>query len=84
MSKQWTLIVTIWVGVAIAALAAAFTLEDSAAWTTFSALLAGAIAVVSLIHVLRGSVSGAVREQVYVAAGSFLVLSLATLLTLVI
>lgn len=84
MSKQWSLIVAIWVGVALAATAAAIALEDTSAWTTFSALLAGAIATVSLVHVLRGSVSGAVREQVYVAAGSFLILSIATVLTLVI
>ena len=84
MSKQWSLILAIWIGVALAAFAAAFTLDDASAWTAFSALLAGAIATVSLVHVLRGSVSGAVREQVYVAAGSFLILSIATLLTLAI
>ena len=82
MSKQWTLILTIWAGVALAALISTITLDDSAAWTTFSALLAGAIAIVSLVHVLRGSVTGAVREQVYVAAGSFLILAFATVLTL--
>ena len=81
MSKQWSLIVSIWLGVAVAATVALFALEDSAAWTAFSALLAGSIAVVSLLHVLKGSIAGAVREQVYVAAGSFLILAVATALT---
>lgn len=82
MSKQWTLIFAIWTGVAVTAGVSAITLDDTAAWATFSALLAGAIAIVSLVHVLRGSVAGAVREQVYVAAGSFLILAFATVLTL--
>lgn len=82
MSKQWNLILAIWIGVAMAAFLATTFLDDASAWTTFSALLAGAIATVSLVHVLRGSIVGAVREQVYVAAGSFLILSLATVLTL--
>lgn len=83
MGKQWALIVTIWSGVALAATVTLLTLDDSTSWTTYSALLAGSIAAVSLVHVLRSSISGAVREQVYVAAGSFLILAIASLLTLV-
>lgn len=83
MGKQWALIVTIWSGVALAATVTLLTLDDSTSWTTYSALLAGSIAAVSLVHVLRGSINGAVREQVYVAAGSFLILAIASLLTLV-
>lgn len=78
MSRQWVLMVSIWLGVALAATLALLLLDDSAAWTSFSALLAGSIATVSLVHVLRASVENAVREQIYVAAGSFAILAIAT------
>jgi hypothetical protein len=40
--------------------------------------LAGSIATVSLIHLVKASATGIVQELIYVAGGSYLILTLAS------
>lgn len=81
MTRQWWLISGLWLSVTCGAIVGVFFVPDDQAWPLFATLMAGSIALVSLSHVLRASVQNAVREQIYVAAGSFFILVIATVLT---
>ncbi len=83
MTRQWWLISSLWLAVAFGAAGGVFFLPDDQAWPLFATLMAGSIALVSLSHVLRASVQNAVREQIYVAAGAFFILGIATALTVI-
>ena len=77
MKQGWSEIVSIWVAVAIATIVVTFLDRPHALiWT--GAILAGSLAVVSLIHLFKEDVDGFVRKLVYVAGGSFLMLSIAS------
>lgn len=82
MSKQWFQIVAVWLGVAILGSAATVFLEGEARYATYSALAAASIALVSIEHLISANAKDTVRQQVYVAAGSFAILGLLTLWTL--
>jgi hypothetical protein len=47
------------------------------AW--FGAILAGSVATVSLVHLIKASPTGFVRELVYVGGGSYLILALTSI-----
>jgi len=79
MSKQWLQIVGIWVLVLFAGLIALLTLEKQEAYLAFAALAGGAIALVSIEHLISAKAKDTVRQQVYVSAGSFAILSVMTL-----
>lgn len=77
MKQGWREIIPIWVAVAIATVAITFVDRKFALiWT--GAILAGSLAVVSLIHLFKEDVDGFVTKLVYVAGGSFLMLSVAS------
>lgn len=79
MNKRWTLIISLWVLVAISAAAAMVTAhnrENAAMW--FGAILAGSVAGVSLVHLFRAAKEGFVRELIYVGGGSYLILAIAS------
>jgi len=78
MKQGWREIIPIWVGVAIATVAITF-LDRRVALVWAGAILAGSLAVVSLIHLFKEDVEGFVTKLVYVAGGSFLMLSAASL-----
>jgi hypothetical protein len=78
MKQGWREIIPIWAGVAIATVAIAF-LDRTVALVWAGAILAGSLAVVSLIHLFKEDVEGFVTKLVYVAGGSFLMLSAASL-----
>ena len=78
MKQGWREIIPIWVGVAIATVAITF-LDRKVALVWAGAILAGSLAVVSLIHLFKEDVEGFVTKLVYVAGGSFLMLSTASL-----
>jgi hypothetical protein len=78
MKQGWIEIITIWVAVAIATvLITVFDPEMALVWA--GAILAGSIATVSLIHLFKEEADGFVRKSVYVAGGSFLMLSIASI-----
>lgn len=77
MKQGWGEIVTIWAGVAIATVVVAF-IDRKGAPTWVGVILAGALAVVSLIHLFKEDVNGFVRKLIYVAGGSFLMIATAS------
>jgi hypothetical protein len=78
MKQGWIEIITIWVVVAVATvLITVFDPEMALVWA--GAILAGSIATVSLIHLFKEEADGFVRKSVYVAGGSFLMLSIASI-----
>jgi hypothetical protein len=78
MKRGWSEIISIWVGVAIATLVVIF-LDPNHSLVWVGAILAGSLAVVSLIHLFKEDVDGFVRKLIYVAGGSFLMLASASL-----
>ncbi len=78
MKQGWSEIIAIWVVVAIATVGITF-LDRQVALVWAGAILAGSLAVVSLIHLFKEDVDGFVRKLIYVAGGSFLMLSTASL-----
>lgn len=78
MKQGWGEIIPIWLAVAIATVAVTFA-DRKYALVWAGAILAGSLAVVSLIHLFKEDVEGFVRKLVYVAGGSFLMLSIASL-----
>ncbi len=78
MSKHWGQIISIWVIVAILALWAILSQNQSTAPAWFGTILAGSVALVSLYHLFRAQPEGIVRKLVYVGGGSYLILAVAT------
>lgn len=78
MKQGWGEIIPIWAVVAVGTVAITF-LDRQLALVWAGAILAGSIATVSLIHLFKEDVDGFVRKLIYVAGGSFLMLSSASL-----
>jgi hypothetical protein len=78
MKQGWGEIIPIWAVVAFATVGITF-LDRQQALVWAGAILAGSIAVVSLIHLFKEEADGFVRKLIYVAGGSFLMLSSASL-----
>lgn len=79
MSKQWFQIVAIWLGVAIVGTVSVLNLGSPEIYTVFAGLAGASIALVSIEHLVSAKAKDTVRQQVYVAAGSFGILSMLTL-----
>lgn len=79
MSKQWFQIVAIWLGVAIVGTISVLNLGSPEIYTVFAGLAGASIALVSIEHLVSAKAKDTVRQQVYVAAGSFAILSVLTL-----
>jgi hypothetical protein len=77
MKQGWREIIPIWVAVAVATIAVTF-VDRQYALIWVGAILAGSLAVVSLIHLFKEDVDGFVTKLIYVAGGSFLMLSTAS------
>ncbi|MEY4451598.1 MAG: hypothetical protein RLZZ380_719 [Actinomycetota bacterium] len=78
MKQGWGEIIPIWIVVAVATVGIFF-LDRQQALVWAGAILAGSLAVVSLIHLFKEDVDGFVRKLIYVAGGSFLMLATASL-----
>lgn len=78
MKRAWSQIIAIWVAVSATTVlvTAAAPAESALAW--YGAILAGSIATVSMIHLIKASATGIVTELIYVAGGSYVILSLAS------
>ncbi|MEY3029604.1 MAG: hypothetical protein RL198_1001 [Actinomycetota bacterium] len=83
MSKQWLQIVAIWILVAVGAVLTLLMIEGDYRFLSFSAIAAGAIALVSLEHLISAKAKDTVRQQSYVSAGSVAILAVASLVALV-
>lgn len=82
MKSGWIEIISIWVLVAISTLIAVNLFRGEHALASFGAILAGASALVSLIHLFLADYKGFVKKLVYVAGGSYLMLALASVYVL--
>lgn len=77
MKNAWLPIVSLWVVVAIGAILAILTLDQHQAIRSFGVLAAGALALVSLVHLFTSHTEGIVEKLVYVAGGTYAILALA-------
>lgn len=80
MKAKWLQIVSIWAVVAIVTMTLILTFpspHDVAAG--FGAILAGSIALVSILQLRKNNAEGFVRKLIYVGGGSYLILAIATL-----
>jgi len=79
VKRAWAQIISIWTFVAALTLLVTVGAEPSQALAWYGAILAGSIATVCLIHLIKASATGIVTELIYVAGGSYLMLGLASL-----
>mgnify|MGYP006207076813 CR=1 FL=1 len=82
MTKQWLQIILIWIGVLAASLYAMTIPELDFRFLLFSSIAAAAIALVSIEHLVSSRTKDTVRQQVYVSAGTIVILGTMTLVSL--
>lgn len=82
MSKQWLQIILIWIAVLAAALFALTIAELELRFLVFSSIAAAAIAIVSIEHLVSSQAKDTVRQQVYVSAGTIVILATMTIASL--
>jgi hypothetical protein len=78
VKQNWLEIILIWVMVAVMTVALVISLPRSVILGPFAAVLAGSLALVSLVQLFRAEPKGFVRRLVYVGGGSYLILTIAT------
>ncbi len=79
MKSGWAQIIAIWVLVALATILVTVSgLESKKAFESYGAILASSCAAVALIHLFKSRPAGIVRELIYVAGGSYLMLAIAS------
>lgn len=78
MKQNWLEIILIWLAVAVATIALTASVPKEIILGPFAAVLAGSLALVSLIQLFRAEPKGFVRRLIYVSGGSYLILTLAT------
>ena len=82
MTKQWLQIILIWIGVLAAALFALTIADLEFRFLVFSSIAAAAIALVSIEHLVSSRTKDTVRQQVYVSAGTIVILGTMTVVSL--
>lgn len=75
MITRWIMISVIWLLVIILATTAIVNQDTESALAWFGAILAGSVAAVSVVHLVRARPQGFVRELIYVAGGSYLIMA---------
>jgi hypothetical protein len=78
VKQNWLEIILIWMMVAVMTVALVISLPRSVILGPFAAVLAGSLALVSLVQLFRAEPKGFVRRLVYVGGGSYLILTIAT------
>jgi hypothetical protein len=79
VKNHWAEIISIWVAVAIVTGTLVLnTANNEHVEVAFGAILAGSVALVSMIQLFRAQAEGFVRRLVYVGGGSYLILAVAT------
>ena len=81
MKNHWVEIIAIWALVALGAtlVSIGWPIKVNEPEIAFGTIIAGAVALVSLIQLFRAQPSGFVKRLVYVSGGSYLILAVATL-----
>jgi hypothetical protein len=69
VKRAWAQIISIWTLVAVMTLVVTIGSEPDQALAWYGAILAGSIASVCLIHLVKASATGIVTELIYVAGG---------------
>jgi hypothetical protein len=82
VTKQWLQIILIWIAVLSASLFALTIEELALRFLVFSSIAAAAIAIVSIEHLISSRTKDTVRQQVYVSAGTIVILGTMTLVSL--
>jgi len=82
VTKQWLQIILIWIGVLAASLFALTIADLEFRFLVFSSIAAAAIALVSIEHLVSSRTKDTVRQQVYVSAGTIVILGTMTLASL--
>lgn len=82
MKSGWIEIISIWLLVAAATLVVSMNTSGATTLASFGAILAGSIALVSMIHLFLTGYVGFVKKLVYVAGGSYLMLAIASVFVL--
>jgi hypothetical protein len=77
MKKAWVPIASIWALVAVGAVIVVLTMDQGDAIRSFGVIAAGALAVVSLFHLVTSHTDGIVERLIYVAGGTYAILALA-------
>ena len=80
MKQNWLEIIAIWALVLVSTIALVLRYEKHQLLGPLAVVLAGALALVSLIQLFRSEPAGFVRRLVYVGGGSYLILVAATAL----
>lgn len=80
MKQNWLEIVVIWIMVLVSTLLLVSQLPKDELLGPFAVVLAGALALVSLIQLFRSEPAGFVRRLAYVGGGSYLILVAGTAL----
>jgi hypothetical protein len=79
VKNHWAEIILIWLAVAVVATVLVLnTADNEHVEVAFGAILAGSVALVSMIQLFRAQAEGFVRRLVYVGGGSYLILAVAT------
>jgi hypothetical protein len=78
MKQNWLEIISIWILVLVATLALVLRFSKHDLLGPFAVVLAGALALVSMIQLFRSEPTGFVRRLAYVGGGSYLILVAAT------
>jgi hypothetical protein len=78
VKQNWLEIILIWLTVAVMTVVLVATVSKANILGPFAAVLAGSLALVSLIQLFRAEPKGFVRRLVYVGGGSYLILTIAT------
>jgi len=79
MNARWYLIWVIWAGTAIGAVLTTIFIPREHALEWFGALLAGSVALVSMVHLIKARPAGFVQELIYAGGGAYLILAVASI-----
>jgi predicted membrane channel-forming protein YqfA (hemolysin III family) len=79
MNARWLLVTLLWLSTLICAVLTVVFIPHEHAFEWFGAILAGSVATVSLVHLIKARPVGFVQELIWVGGGSYLILALASI-----
>jgi hypothetical protein len=79
MNARWLLVTLLWLSTLICAILTIAFFPNAHALEWFGAILAGSVATVSLVHLIKASPAGFVQELIWVGGGSYLILAIASI-----
>lgn len=79
MNARWLLVTLLWLSTLVCAIITIAFIPHEHALEWFGAILAGSVATVSMIHLIKASPAGFVQELIYVGGGSYLILAIASI-----